>query len=79
MEVQPAPQAPALVDASSPQRLAGADKPKPRGSGSEPLEVGPTKAASESKKQSGSDTKTAIQPANEQQKVVSIDAFRKKP
>jgi hypothetical protein len=78
VEVHPAPQAPALVDSTSPQRLVGSDKPKPRGSGSEPLEVGPTKAASEQAKQA-SDTKTTIQPANESQKVVSIDAFRKKP
>ncbi|MGA3302309.1 MAG: ClpXP protease specificity-enhancing factor SspB [Methylovirgula sp.] len=79
VEVHPAPHAPALVDGSSPQRLVGSDKPKPRGSGSEPLEVGPTKAAGEPAKQPASDTKTTIQPANEQQKVVSIDAFRKKP
>ncbi|HEY1736162.1 MAG TPA: ClpXP protease specificity-enhancing factor SspB [Methylovirgula sp.] len=65
---RPSSQAPALVD-----------KSKPRGSGSEPLEVGPTKAQSDAARPQGSDNKSTIQPANESQKVVSIDAFRKKP
>lgn len=68
----------ALVDATQAPRLAGADKTKPRGSGTEPQEVGPTRG--DPAKQPGSESRpTAIQPANEQQKVVSIDAFRKKP
>jgi len=72
------PKPAALVDATQMPRLAGVDKTKPRGSGTEPVEVGPTRG--EPAKQPGSDTRpTTIQPANEQQKVVSIDAFRKKP
>jgi uncharacterized protein len=72
-----APKAGTLIDATQAPRLAGAEKAKPRGSGTEPVEVGPTRGEP---RQPGSETRpTAIQPANEQQKVVSIDAFRKKP
>lgn len=72
---------------------SGVDKTKPRGSGSEPAEIGPSKIEVKAEKIDGkgdgkSESKvetdapqlpaTAGTPANEPN-VVSIDAFRKKP
>ncbi len=67
-----------LADAAP--RLAAERQGKPRGSGSEPAEVGPTSPAGEAAKQpaSAADAVTGMRPANEPN-VVSIDAFRKKP
>jgi hypothetical protein len=74
------PQAPvALAEPSTPPRLAAADKTKPRGSGTEPAEVSPTRTQIETGRAPAADAAPAIQPANEQPNVVSIDAFRKKP
>ncbi len=70
----PAPaQRPAvLVDSANVPRLATSDKPKPRGSGSEPAEVGPSLT--------GDVTEPAPEiAAPSEPNVVSIDAFRKKP
>ncbi|QXX75861.1 SspB family protein [Methylovirgula sp. HY1] len=64
-----------LADAAP--RLAAVDKSKPRGSGSEPAEVGPTIPASEATAEVAGPA-AVVQPANEPN-VVSIDAFRKKP
>ena len=66
----------ALADAAT--RIAPTDKAKPRGSGSEPVEVGPTHAAGDGTVDAAKATTAGTQPANEPN-VVSIDAFRKKP
>jgi uncharacterized protein len=69
---EPAPEAPPQVAAHAP----GRSKPKPRGSGSEPAEIGPASAKDE-----GAPVKLAKSapiPA-EQGKVISIETFRKKP
>jgi uncharacterized protein len=66
---QAAPQAP------SPARVL--DKPKPRGSGSEPAEVGPALAREEAA--NAKPEKTAAPKSKEQAKVISIETFRKKP
>jgi hypothetical protein len=67
--------------------IAGAEKAKPRGSGSEPAEIGPSKtdvapANNAPANKAGNDAEKAPAPndvpANEPN-VVSIDAFRKKP
>ncbi len=70
----------ALVDSTAAPRLATSDKAKPRGSGSEPAEVTPTRTGGEAVKEpaSAAEAMTGV-PANEQPNVVSIDAFRKKP
>jgi uncharacterized protein len=60
----------ALDKPEKPDKL---DKPKPRGSGSEPAEVGPASAKDEAAKPDK--TPKPAGPA----KVVSIDTFRKKP
>jgi hypothetical protein len=76
----PAEKQAALADPMARARLSGGDKAKPRGSGSEPVEIDPPKAPEEAAKAPASpaaDT-PALQPANEPN-VVSIDAFRKKP
>jgi hypothetical protein len=82
----PALQAPtqkstALADSEAAPRLAASDKTKPRGSGSEPAEVVPTRTTGDTPKQTApvADAVTTMQPANEQPNVISIDAFRKKP
>lgn len=59
-------------------RLAAVDKAKPRGSGSEPVEIGPTHAVADETTETAGAVSAVVQPANEP-KVVSIDAFRKKP
>ncbi len=75
----PAQKPAALADLAAAPRLAAVDKAKPRGSGSEPVEVGPTRTAGEAAKEPAPAAEvTAIRPANEPN-VVSIDAFRKKP
>ena len=71
----PAAGVPAGLAEATP-RLAGLDKAKPRGSGSEPVEMGPTHPADGGGQ--AAETATAVRPANEPN-VVSIDAFRKKP
>lgn len=78
--VPPAQKPAALANSAAAPRLAAADKAKPRGSGSEPAEVGPTRAAGEAAKEPApaAEAMTAVRPANEPN-VVSIDAFRKKP
>jgi hypothetical protein len=62
--------------------IASADKVKPRGSGSEPAEISPSKTDVAAANKAENDTeKTPASgdiPANEPN-VVSIDAFRKKP
>ena len=74
----PAAQRPGLLADAAP-RLAAVDKARPRGSGSEPVEVGPTHVASEGTEEPTRTAPAAMQqPANEPN-VVSIDAFRKKP
>lgn len=62
--------------------IASADKTKPRGSGSEPAEISPSKTDVAAANKAENDTEKAPPaadvPANEPN-VVSIDAFRKKP
>jgi uncharacterized protein len=53
------------------------DKAKPRGSGSEPAEVGPALARDEVSP--AKPEKTAAPKAAEQAKIISIETFRKKP
>ncbi len=70
---EPAPEALPQVAAHAP----GRGKPKPRGSGSEPAEIGPASAKDE-----GAPAKPAkgAAPAHaDQGKVISIETFRKKP
>ncbi len=76
----PVPKPAALAESATAPRLATADKTKPRGSGSEPDEVGPTRPAGATTEKTSATpaTATEVRPANEP-KVVSIDAFRKKP
>lgn len=73
-------QKPAALPNPGGARLATNDKTKPRGSGTEPVEIGPTQSAGDGGKepQPAADSVAALRPANEPN-VVSIDAFRKKP
>jgi len=75
----PPPQKPALAEAPAAPtrapRMLPADKAKPRGSGSEPTEIGPV---TQDKGPPAKQSKTA-QNGGEQTKVVSIESFRKKP
>jgi hypothetical protein len=68
-EALPAPQAAAHAPART------LDKAKPRGSGSEPAEVGPGLAREEA----STAEKPAAPKSGEQAKVISIETFRKKP
>jgi uncharacterized protein len=68
---EPAPEALPQVAAHPPGRA----KPKPRGSGSEPAEIGPAAAKDEAAKPA----KSAVPIPVEQGKVISIETFRKKP
>lgn len=62
--------------------IASAEKVKPRGSGSEPAEISPSKSDSKPEAKAENDAvpvpASSNTPANEPN-VVSIDAFRKKP
>jgi hypothetical protein len=76
----PAEKQAAFPDPMARARLSAGDKAKPRGSGSEPVEIDPPKTPDEVAKAPASPAADApaLQPANEPN-VVSIDAFRKKP
>jgi uncharacterized protein len=77
-EVLPQPQKPALAHAPAPAaRTIPTDKAKPRGSGSEPAEVGPSFARDEALP--AKPAKAAAANLAKQAKVVSIESFRKKP
>ena len=76
----PAEKQAAFADPMARARLSAGEKAKPRGSGSEPVEIDPPKTPDEVAKApvSPAADASAMQPANEPN-VVSIDAFRKKP
>ncbi|MFZ0730151.1 MAG: ClpXP protease specificity-enhancing factor SspB [Methylovirgula sp.] len=68
---EPAPEA--LPQAA--EHAPGRAKPKPRGSGSEPAEIGPAAAKDEGAKPAKSPAPNHV----DQAKVISIETFRKKP
>jgi uncharacterized protein len=75
----PSPKPTTIGDPAASPRLALSEKAKPRGSGSEPVEIGPAPTAVDAAKEpTPTADAAALQPANEPN-VVSIDAFRKKP
>lgn len=62
--------------------IASADKAKPRGSGSEPAEISPSKTEIAPANKAGNDAEKTPAPSDvpaNEPNVVSIDAFRKKP
>jgi hypothetical protein len=76
--VEPAAAAPKLADLPAGPRSAPADKAKPRGSGTEPVEIGPTHAGEAKGDVAPEAEPVEAAPLVNEPNVVSIDAFRKK-